>query len=192
MSSTYGSRGPTGQVSGNKIPSGHKAGRMQNFTPEMMQLFQQLFGHVGPDSFLSKIASGDEGAFAELEAPAMRQFSGQLGGLASRFSGMGGTGSRQSSGFDLAGTQAASDFSQDLSSKRQGLQRQAIGDLFGMSNMLLSQKPYENFLSEKKPKFWESIMGPLGAGFGAGAGEAAGSAGMEQFMKYLPMLLGFL
>jgi hypothetical protein len=47
---------------------------MQQFTPEQMQLFQQLFGHLGPDSFLGQLASGSEEGFAEMEAPAWRDF----------------------------------------------------------------------------------------------------------------------
>jgi hypothetical protein len=189
--STYGSSNRTGVKSGQRTgqlggyestgsSDTHEFGRMQQFTPEQMQLFQQLFGHLGPDSFLSKLAGGDESTFAEMEAPALRQFSGLQGNLASRFSGM-GAGARRSSGFQNTANQASSDFAQGLQSQRLGLQRQAIGDLLGFSNQLLGQRPYETFATEKKPSFLESLMG----GLGSGAGQAGGAAAI---MKLLPLL----
>lgn len=140
-------RGSGGNVSGyNTIP---------NFTPEMMQLFQSMFGDVGPESFLGRIASGDQGAFDEMEAPAMRQFAGLQGNIASRFSGM-GTGGRHSSGFQNTMNQASSNFAQDLQSKRMGLQSQAVKDLWGMKESLLGQRPYDY---EQKPQgFLESLF----------------------------------
>lgn len=150
-----GLRGSGGNVSGyNRIP---------NFTPEMMQLFQSMFGDVGPESFLGRIASGDQEAFGQMEAPALRQFSELQGGLASRFSGM-GMGGRHSSGFQNTANQAASNFAQDLQSKRMGLQSQAIKDLWGMKESLLSQKPYSYM--EKPPGFLEQIFGGGGETLG--------------------------
>lgn len=186
MSSMYGATGM-----GNKIPKGYQVGRMQQFTPEQLSLFQSLFGHVSPDSYLSRLASGDQSLFEEMEEPALRQFSGIQGNLASRFSGM-GLGARRSSGFQNTMTQASSDFAQDLQAKRQALQRQAIGDLFNMSNSLLNQRPYEQFLTEKKKPFWQQLLGsafpiggaliggaiggPAGAYIGGSAGSSAGQA----------------
>lgn len=188
MSSMYGA---TGSGAGNKVPSGYKVGQLQQFTPEQMQLFQSLFGHVGPGSYLSRLASGDESMFEEMERPALKQFTGLQGGLASRFSGM-GIGSRNSSGFQNTMTQASSDFAQDLQSRRQELQRQAIMDLMGMSSNLLGERPYEQFLYEKKKPFWQKLLGgalpiggaliggaiggPAGASIGGQAGAAAGQA----------------
>lgn len=179
MSSTYGATG-----SGNKIPSGYKRGQLQQFTPEQMDLFQSLFGHVGPGSYLSRLAAGDESLFSEMEAPALRQFSGLQGQLASRFSGMGGTGARRSSGFQNTMNQASSNFAQDLQSRRQDLQRQAIGDLMGMSSNLLGQRPYDQFLTEKKPSFLESLFGALTGGLGQGIGMAGGS-GLGKLLSML-------
>ena len=174
-----------------KIPSGYKKGSLQQFTPEQMNLFQQMFGQVGPESYLSKLAGGDQSTFGEIEAPAMRQFSGLQGNMASRFSGMGGLGARKSSGFQNTMNSAASNFAQDLQSQRQGLQRQAIMDLMGISNSLLGQRPYENFLIEKQKKQgmdWGGLGGaalgglggflaggPMGAMSGAGMGYNMGS-----------------
>lgn len=171
MSSLYGNGGRTGNI------SGYKVNQLQQFTPEQMKLFQSLFSHVSPDSFLSRLASGDESAFAQSEEPALRQFSGMQGNLASRFSGM-GMGARKSSGFQNTMTQANSDFAKDLQSRRQELQRQALMDLMGLSSNLLGQRPYDQFLTPKKPSFWESIFGGLGQGIGNMAGFGLGKMGM--------------
>jgi hypothetical protein len=167
-----GNRGPisgASMSSTGKIP-GYKTGQLSNFTPEQMELFKSLFGQLGSGSYLSRLAGGDESLFAEMEAPAMRQFSGLQGNLASRFSGMGGTGSRRSSGFQNTANQASSEFAQGLQSRRQELQRQAIGDLMGFSNQLLGQRPYENFLYEKETPWWQSLLGGILPIAGAGLG----------------------
>jgi hypothetical protein len=167
----------TGQ--GNKIPKGYQAGQLQQFTPEQMQLFQSAFGNVGPNSYTGRLAAGDESIFNQIEAPALRQFSGVQGNIASRFSGM-GQGGRHSSGFQNTINAASSDFAQDLQSRRMDLQRNAIRDLHGMSMDLLGQRPYENFLTDKKPSFFESIMGALGGGLGQFAGQAGGMWGINK------------
>jgi hypothetical protein len=190
QNSLLGASGRTGNV----IPSGYSRGSLQNFSPEQMQLFQQMFSHVAPDSYLSKLAGGDQSQFEQMEAPALRQFSGQLGNIASRFSGM-GMGGRRSSGFQNTATAAASNFSQDLQSRRQQLQRQAILDLMGISSDLLSQRPQDQFLVPDQPKkrrsgFFSSLGSGLGgaipgaiSGFltagppGAAAGALTGAAG---------------
>ncbi len=188
--------GATGSVSGNKmtgnkIPKGYKAGQLQQFTPEQMQLFQQMFSHVNPQSFLSRLAGGEEGMFEQMEAPAMRQFQGLQGQLASRFSGM-GMGGRRSSGFQNAANQATSDFAQQLQANRLGLQRQAIQDLQGLSSNLLGQRPYEQFMYEKPQAAWKGLLGtgatiaggvggamlggPMGAALGTQLGSSLGGA----------------
>jgi hypothetical protein len=175
MSTSTGVRGPTGRT-GNVIPKGYQQGQLQQFSPEQMQLFQQMFGHLGPDSFLGKLAAGDESQFEQLEAPALRQFSGIQGNIASRFSGM-GSGGRKSSGFQNTMGGAASDFAQQLQSQRMGLQQNAIRDLMGMSNQLLGQRPYENTLTEKPTSFWEKLM----MGLAGGASTAASAYGLKKF-----------
>ena len=176
MNSMYGGKGPAGGMSrgnaaGDIIPKGYKQGQMQNFTPEQMQLFQQMFSQISPDSYTSKLAGGDESMFQEMEAPALRQFSELQGGLASRFSGMGGLGARKSSGFQNTMNSAASNFAQDLQGRRQELQRNAIKDLMGMSSELLGQRPYERTMTEKPKSFWESAGVSLAGGLGQGIGK---------------------
>lgn len=177
----------TGNMSGNrtgfqpsfnvgKSKGGYRPSSLQQFTPEQMQLFQQMFGHLGPDSFLGKLASGDQSQFEKMEAPAMRQFQELQGGIASRFSGM-GDGALRSSGFKNTMNQASSNFAQDLQAQRMGLQRNAIQDLMGLSNQLLGQRPFENSLIKKDPSFLQQMMlglgGGLSQGFGGGFGGAA-------------------
>lgn len=172
-----------------KVPSGYKAGALQQFTPEQMKLFEQMFGFAGEGSFLHGLASGDESSFAEMEAPAMRQFNQMQGNIASRFSGQ-GLGGTKGSGFQNAMTSASSNFAQDLASRRNDLRRQAIQDLMGVSNTLLSQKPYERFLVEKDEQqpFWKKALGmisPVGGDIAEG-----GTQNTENFMNVLKMFGG--
>jgi hypothetical protein len=167
----------TGKWAGDKLPSGYKARQMANFTPEQMNLFQQLFGLVSPESYTGRLAAGDESLFNEMEAPALKQFSGIQGGLASRFSqgggGRGAMSARRSSGFQNTMNQAAMDFAGDLQSKRQGLQRQAIMDLMGMSNALLGQRPFERSLEKNKTSPWGAMAGKLFGPVGGFVGDLA-------------------
>lgn len=160
-----------GQTTGLK-GSGYTSGTMQQFTPEQMSLFQRLFSNVGPDSLTSKLASGDQSTFDQLEKPALKQFNALQGNIASRFSGM-GMGGRRSSGFQNAMTTANQDFSSQLRAQRMGLQQQAIQSLHGMSNDLLNQRPYENMLMPQQKPFWQELAsagaGGIGQGIGAGA-----------------------
>lgn len=156
------------------IPKGYQKGQLSQFTPEQMNLFGSLFGQVGPGSFTSRLAGGDQDIFNQIEAPAWRDLQRAQSGIASQFSGM-GLGARNSSGHQLAQGQLASDFAQDLQSKRMGLQRQALMDLMGMSQTLLSQRPYERFMVEKQKPFWQNFLTSIGSG----AGQAAGSFGMK-------------
>lgn len=155
--------GATG--AGNLEGTGYK--QVQTFSPEQMQLFQQMFGQVGPQSFMSKLAGGDQSQFEQMEEPALKQFGQLQGNLASRFSGM-GTGARNSSGFQNASNQAATDFAGQLQSQRMGLQRQAMADLMGMSNQLLGQSPYA-FIPEQKP-MWQELLSAGATGVGVGLG----------------------
>lgn len=183
-SSLYGGKGhATGMPSrqgltgmpGSKIPRGYGRAQLQNFTNEQMDLFRGMFDNIGPESFLSRLAGGDESAFAETEAPAMRQFNEIMGGISSRFSGMGDTGGRHSSGFGHAMTSAGSNFVQDLAAKRQALMSQARQELFGMQSQLLGQKPYEQSLVKKKGNWLQQLLGGMAGGaVGAGTGYAMG------------------
>lgn len=168
-SSLYGGRGSTGRgqmggsTGGDKIPSGYRQGQMQQFTPDQMRLFKRLFGMIGPNSYLSQLAEGDEGLFEEMEAPALRQFGQMQSATASRFSGNqpGEMSGRRGSGFFNTQGGQAQEFAEKLQGQRQGLQRQAQQDLFNMSQELLGQRPQEKFLVEKQQKQnpWAQIAG---------------------------------
>ena len=187
-------RNATGISMRDSIPSGYKKGSLQQFTPEQMSIFQNMYSNLGPDSFLSRLSRGDEGAFNQMEEPALRQFAGMQGNLASRFSGM-GSGARRSSGFTNTMNQASSNFASDLASKRQEISQQAMRDLMNMSNQFLSQRPEEQFLVQKQQRqpWWQKFLGgalpaagaAVGGYFGgvpgARIGASVGSAGAQAF-----------
>lgn len=173
MSSMTGfNQAATGQqqtMSGkSKVPKGYREASIQQFSPEQIELFKHLFSFLGPDSYLSKLASGDEEMFSQIEAPALKQFSGLQGNIASRFSGM-GSGARRSSGFQNTMTSAAQDFASQLQSQRQGLQQGAIKDLGSMASQLLGQRPYEQALVQKSPSFLKQLGTSAAEGLPAAA-----------------------
>lgn len=175
--------------SGDKIPKGYEVGQLSNFDRKQTKLYKNQFQHLAPDSYLSKLASGDQEMFNEVEAPAMKQFNQLQGGLASRFSNM-GMGARKSSGFQNTSNQAASDFAAQLQSNRLDLRNKALHDLMDMSNQLLNQRPYERDLFQKPQKQekgalggWGGVVGAVGGGaagfFGSGGNPAAAYAGAK-------------
>lgn len=182
MSMSYGgNRGSAGYSAGqNSAPEGYQSGKLNNFTPEQMQLFQGLFSQLGEGSFLQRLAGGDQSMFEQMEAPAMRQFQQLQGQNASRFSGM-GMGARKGSGFSNYQNQATSDFAQDLSSQRMNLQRQALHDLMNMSSMLMGQRPFENYLMPEKPSFMDQLMDIGGQTLAAGAQGFGKGVGIGMF-----------
>jgi hypothetical protein len=168
MSSLTGGKGLGGSGSIG-APKGYEHSQLSNWNTGQQKLFNQSLSHVGPDSYLSKLAGGDEDTFNQIEAPALRQFNQLQGGLASRFSGQ-GTGGQKSSAFQNARTAATSNFAQDLQSRRHDLRQQAISDLMGMSNQLLGQRPFENFLTPKQEREGTDWGGLAGAGIGGVGG----------------------
>ncbi len=174
LSGATGYKSGVGKSTGLK-GSGYVSGAIQQFTPEQMGLFKQMFGQVGGDSYLGKLAAGDQSQFEQLERPAMKQFGALQGNLASRFSGQ-GLGARNSSGFQNTSNQATQDFASQLQSQRMGIQQQAIQSLFGMQNQLLGQRPYETFVGPKQLSYGQQL-GIAGAGaLGQIAGGAASGA----------------
>lgn len=142
---------------GNKIPKGYKTGQLQQFTPEQMNLFKQSFAFADPNSELYQRAMGSEQGFAPFEQRAQRDFQDFQGQTASRFSGL-GLGARHGSGFQNAQTQGAQDFSSSLAEKREGMKRQALQDLMGLSQNLLGQRPYEQFITKKQKPWWQQFL----------------------------------
>lgn len=146
--------------------SGYSLKQIPNFTPDQMQLFQNLLSSVTPGAqqginYLQKLSSGDNTLFEQLEAPAYSYFNKALGQIGSRFSGFGG---RDSSSFENATLGSAEEFSKTLQSQRNQIQMDALEKLLGLSQGLLNQRPYQNLLQEKQPKQgfdWGSISGML-------------------------------
>ena len=157
----------------NVVPKGYSQGRIGQFTPEQHQLFEHMFSQVGPESFLGKLGAGDQSQFEKLEAPALRQFSQLQANTANKYSGY-GSGSRRSSGFQQEMGQETSDFAQKLQSNRLGLQQNALQQLMQMSNMLLGQRPYEQFMTPKKQPFWKELLSGLSPGIGSALGTWGG------------------
>lgn len=165
---------------GNLDIPGYESGQFENMTPEQMEQYKRWLEQAGPDSYLGKLAGGDQGQFAEMEAPAMQQFNELQGGLASRFSGM-GTGARRSSGFQNAGTSAASQFAQQLQANRMNIRNQAISGLSDMSNQLLQHKPYERYMTPERQGGLSSFFSAAAPGLAKGFGEAAGSWALNKW-----------
>jgi hypothetical protein len=148
-------------------PEGYSVGKLQQFTPEMMDLFKSLFSHLMPGSYLSQLAGGDESAFEDIEAPQRRDFSNTIAGIGNRYSSM-GMGGQRSSGFQNEQTSAAQNFAQQLGAQRHGLRSDALKDLMSMSQMLLGQRPTEKYLSQNPQEFGEKLaltmLGAIGKG----------------------------
>lgn len=180
-----------GQNSGyykEKIPKGYNKTKIQKYTPEATQQYQDLYGQVDKNSYTARLANGDQSMFEEIEAPAMRQFQALQGDVSSRFSGM-GMGARRGSGFQNEMNQQTSNFAQDLQSKRSEMRRNAISDLMGMSKDLMDRNPYEVSMQKKEPSWWQKALGggsgivggAAGAFFGGPAGAKMGYDAGNQF-----------
>jgi hypothetical protein len=183
MSGASGFRGPTG-TGRNVIPKGYQHGQIGQYTPEQQNLFQHMLSQVGPNSFLSKLAGGDQGTFDQIEAPALRQFGALQGNIASRFSGV-GSGARRSSGFQNALGGEATDFAERLQANRMGLQQQALRDMGMLSESLLNQRPFEQFLTEKQKPWWQQALMGLSPAFSQAAG-TFGGLGLSKWAGLLP------
>jgi len=173
-SSLSGSTGPTG----NQIPKGWRTGRLQQYDPMQMGVYQNLGQFVSPGSQLSQAASGSEAGFAPFKETARRALQENTGGLASRFSELapGAMSARKGSGFKIESGQRAQDFALALATKRQELQQQALSDLLGISHTLLGARPYQQFMVPKQYKQRPDKLGQiLGVGLPI-AGAAAGGA----------------
>lgn len=198
MTSLTGNMGPAGRaLQGNsataskqfKAPKGYN--KFSQFSPEQQQLFEQSFSQVSPDSYLSKLAGGDQSTFEAMERPAWRQFQEAQGQLGSRFSQLspGAMSAQRGSGFQNQASQASSDFAMNLQAQRQGLQRQALQDLRGFTNDLLGQQSFGLVEKPQKQRTnWAGIGGaalggaggfllggPAGAATGASVGYKVGS-----------------
>jgi hypothetical protein len=170
-----GRGGPMGQNP--QIP-GYESGYLNQYTPEQQQLFKQQIGMTGPNSQLGRLAAGDQSQFAQLEAPGLQQFNELLGGIRSEYGGAGG---EMSSGAQNAQTTAASSFAQQLQSNRMGLQRQAMQDLRGMSQELLGNRPYEQYILPQQQSGLQSFFTGIAPGIAQGLAQAGGSYALNRW-----------
>ena len=143
-------------------------------------LFSQLLSGLGGAQgsgleWLQKMLSGDEGAFADYEAPYKRQFEQEtMPGIAERFAGMGTGGAQSSSAMNNSMAQAGGELSQNLAALRGGLQQNAMGMLQGL--MGKAQKPtFENVYQQPTT----GIIPGMIQGAGQGASMYAGMQGLK-------------
>lgn len=174
-----------------KRPHGFQKYAINNYDPQQEQLFGEGFEHLDRNSYTSRLARGDDSAFAELEEPSLRQFGQLQGGIASRFSGM-GMGGRNSSGFQNSMNTAAQDFASQLKSQRSDMRRNAILDLMGMSDRLLNQRPQEKGYAEKphKESWADSALKWYTAYQGGQNRGGGGGFDVSDVSKYIPMIMG--
>ena len=147
--------------------------------PQRQQLYGALSGGalqgVQPSfDFLSRLLSGDQSIFQELEAPALRQFQEQIvPGLAERFTGM-GLGAQGSSGYQQVLGGAASRLAQDLAGQRSQYRMSALDRLLSQAGQTMQARPYD--VVPRTPGFLENVISSGAENFGKGAGLAAGLA----------------
>lgn len=157
--------------------TGYNQISMPTLSPEQQNLFSMMMGKARPgisgglDRLSQMAGGGTEQMWRGIEAPAMRQFAGLQGNIASRFSQAGG---RRSSGFQNRMGQAGADLSERLQSNRMQLQNQAIQELLGMGKNLLSTNLSESFLAPKPKSFWQELGGSFAGGAGMAFGKGLG------------------
>ncbi len=152
---------------GESTPTGYGNYAINQYTKDQQKLFGNQFGQLQKGSYLDRLANGDEEIYNEMEAPQLKQYSGEIGKLSSYFSGM-GTGGRKSSGFQNTMNQSASDFASNLQKNRSDMRNQAIKNLMGLSDQVLNQRPQERGLTENAPddRTWDKIAGAGIGGIG--------------------------
>lgn len=162
------------------VPKGYSQFELPTMGGENKQIFDLLrsqFMQSAPGMFsqLGGLAQGNQQAFEQFEAPAMRQFQQQiLPGIANRYvgSGIGG-----SSGMQNAFAGAGKEFAEDLHSQRLALQLNSMARLMGLGDLLL-QTPTSQFGLAQKPQ-------GLGSSFFSALGHGAGTA-----LGMAPMMFG--
>lgn len=175
----------TGKSSGLR-GTGYKQVTTPTMSQGTMDLFNKLLGGSSEGissglSNLSKMASGDQSTFDQMEAPALRQFSGLQGNFSSKYAGGQGSSSLQNSRFQNAMGGANADFAERLSSNRMGMQQSAIEQLMHLAEHLLGTKTFESSLIPKKPSLLSQILGGIG-GLG---GKVGGNIGTLALYKKL-------
>ena len=151
-----------------RAPTGYNMVQLPRMSTQQMQRQQERLGQLGPQAgmaqdLLSKLALGDESAYSKMEAPALRAFQEKIIPQLSEQFGSGGM--LRSSAFANAAAGAGTDLAERLGAQRAGIQQNALKNLLGLEQSLLSQSPYEFGLAqkpEKKKKWWETLLGSAG------------------------------
>ena len=115
----------------------------------LSQLFQQL-GNMGGENggmgnamgLLQQYLDPNSDIYKNFEQPYMNEFEQQtIPGIAERFAGLGGGmgGGLQSGAFGQALSSAAGNLQSNLAQMKSGMQRNAIGDIFGQYNQMANQ-----------------------------------------------------
>lgn len=170
------------------LTGSQKMQQVPTMLPQQQQALMSMLqgAQGGPSSitgsgYLQSLFSQDPSAFAEYEAPAMRQFSEQIvPGIAERFTGM-GAGGRSSSAFNQTMGQAGRTLSENLSAQRANLRSGAMNQVMQMLGMGM-QPSFENVMFQKP-----GMLQGLGQGAGAGLGMGAmyGMSGLPSWLMSL-------
>jgi hypothetical protein len=156
-------------------------GDQNNF---LSQLFQQLGGLGGEGGgmnnamgLLQQYLDPNSDIYKNFEQPYLNEFNQQtIPGIAERFAGLGGGmgGGLQSGAFGQALSSAAGNLQSNLAQMKSGMQRNAIGDIFGqynqMSNQGLGTRAFENQYQPGNTGFVGNAITGLTGGLGSGAG----------------------
>jgi len=144
------------------IPSG--ISQLPNMNPQQQQVLDQLLSILSGSggqvqNYLQDLFSDDPEALERMFAPARREFQEQtVPGIAERFSGL-GSGAQSSSAFAQDLSQAGSSLSEKLASMREGLRGQGLAAFQNLSAQGLGAQPFSYLQKQRKPGFWESLMG---------------------------------
>lgn len=166
--------------------TGYKQIALPRLSPQQQQLFSDVFGplHSGIGGAVGQISQlaggGTPEQWAQLEAPALRQFGQLQGALGARFSGM-GTGAQRSSAFQQAGNSAAQELAEQLQSQRLGLQQNAIQQLLGLYGNLMGTQTFENAILQKQIPPWKQALIGLAGGLGQ-LGQSGGQLGIAKYL----------
>lgn len=171
-------------------------------TPEQQQALSGILGQLGggqtgqnygaAQQYLSKILSGDQGAYNMFASPYLQNFEQQIvPRIAERFAGLGGGlggGAQGSSGFAQALGGAGAGLQSQLAGLFANLQQNAAGQATGQYNQLanlgLGTRAFENLYQPGST----GLLGGALSGASQGAGQAGGMAAMMQLLPLLGVL----
>jgi len=179
-----GGAGATSAAHGGNFFTGRRGGFEQQslLDPQQQALRSQMMGGLGQAQgqgldYINQILSNDPEAFAEFEAPMMRQFQQDIvPGIAERFAGMGTHGAQSSSAQNIAFGQAGKELSESLAAMRAGLKQNALGNLQGMMGTAM-QPTMDTMYRQPSGGFFGGL-----AGLGQGAGNMMALSGLQKLM----------